>query len=164
MCAAAVIGAATARAGEPPGTDAPAFQHALATNAVKPFLGIAGLEYEFLLEPRVSLRVSAEYLFQNVTGMQHPDAVALIGSRLHLWRPSSASFPAGLTLGLHAGTTYTRAPAAPDPQQGWFSGAELGYRVGLGRRFFLLPRVIASYGFTDQRLTPGAEAMVGALF
>ncbi|WP_437638195.1 hypothetical protein [Sorangium sp. So ce854] len=95
--------------------------------------------------------------------MQHPDTVALIGSRLHLWRPRSAFFPAGLAFGLHVGTTYTRAPAPPDLQHGWFSGVELGYRLGVGRRFFLLPRVILNYGFTEQRLSSGAEAMVGVL-
>lgn len=133
----------------------------LATDLIKPALGLPNLEVEVQLDRHMTAHVFGEMMMYD-TGLapkDHPDAFARAGFRYFVWDFMDTSRASGLFGGLGAGAVFAKLENRPTAAV----TAEAGYKLVLFEMLQVSPRLMATVPLDGTEPLPGFELMIGAI-
>jgi hypothetical protein len=133
----------------------------LATDVIKPALGVPNLELEVQIDRHMTAHVYGEMMMFD-TGLApktQPDAFARAGFRYFLWDFMETTRASGIYGGLGGGMLFTLLEDRPTAAV----TVEAGYKLVLFETLQVMPRVLATVPLDGQEPLPGFELMIGAI-
>ncbi|MGF1635581.1 MAG: hypothetical protein ACFCUU_00810 [Cyclobacteriaceae bacterium] len=134
----------------------------IATNPVKPIIGLLNLNYEYQIRKKIGISAYSEILaYTVISDFNHPDAINTIGFSFYPFM-DHLTINQGAFINLN--TSYILYFRDDSIVNSFANGIHIGYKWLFRKNLFLEPKLLLNYTYENKEVLPGLEILMGVNF